>query len=61
MSTETRVRPAPEEAKAIAMITKEGHTLQLNDDKKLLVSAAGRAQKAADYVLGITPDTEGAS
>lgn len=33
----------------------QGWIAKLQDDKKLLVSAAGQAQKAADYVQGITP------
>lgn len=36
----------------------KGWLAKLHDDKKLLVSAAGRAQKAADFILGDDPEDE---
>lgn len=36
----------------------QGWLKRLEDDPKLLISAAGQAQKAADYILGTTFDTD---
>jgi antirestriction protein ArdC len=36
----------------------EGGRSKLNDDKTLIVKAAGQAQKAVDYILGVSYNEE---